>query len=72
MNNHEISGTVTFDWTRNFSNGKVFRRNVRGVLESDGNTMRLKYSYVAPGGAVGGRAKGFHEYSEEKVLIRYG
>jgi len=66
-----ISGTVQFDWRLGFANGSVWTRNVRGLLDSNGNRMRLKFNAIGPNGAVGNVANGWREYDDERILVRY-
>jgi len=66
-----ISGTVQFDWRLGFANGSVWTRNVRGLLGSDGNRIRLKFEAIGPNGAVGNVANGWREYEDERILVRY-
>jgi len=66
-----ISGTVQFDWRQMYDNGSVWTRNVRGLLDSSGNRMRLKFEAINASGSVGTVADGWFEYDNEYILVRY-
>jgi hypothetical protein len=64
-----IEGNWSKDYRGWLRNGKIFNRPMKGTISSDGSTIKLKYTAVAPAGITDNSANSWVDVENQEMEL---